>query len=128
MVESADAVADELAEELDDAASAKAERACSVMRSADAVGMTMGAVPVRSARSAAEWLAAELVLDAADRKTPFPGELTVGFAQAAAEHVGSRPQTDHEPPFPKGLAVGFPGKLKEKGGGDEEARFPDGLG
>ena len=33
--------------------------------------MTMGAVPA--------WAAAELVLDAADRKPPFPGELTVGF-------------------------------------------------
>jgi len=39
--------------------------------SADAVGMTMGAVPTRAA--------AERVLDAADRKPPFPGELMVGF-------------------------------------------------
>ena len=60
--------------------------------SADAVGMTMGAVSARAA--------AERVLDTADRKPPFPGELTVGF----------------------------PGELKEKRGGDKEARFPDGLG
>ena len=41
------------------------------MSSADAVGMTMGAVPA--------WAAAELALNAADRKPPSPGELTVGF-------------------------------------------------
>ncbi len=39
--------------------------------SADAVGMTMGAVPARAA--------AERLLDAADRKPPFPRVLTVGF-------------------------------------------------
>ena len=89
----------------------------------------MGAVPVRSVRLAAERLArlaAECVLDAADRKTPFPGELTVGFAQAAAERVLEA--VDREPPFPGELVVGFPGKLKEKRGGDKEDRFPDGLG
>ena len=57
MVESADAIAEVSAAELDDAASAKAVRACLVMSSADAVGMTMGAVPARLARSAAERLA-----------------------------------------------------------------------
>ena len=118
-VESADAIAEALAAELD--ASAKVERACSVMSSADAVGMTMGAVPVRLA-----WSAAERVLDAADRKTPFPGELAVGFVRAAAERVLEA--ADREPPFPGELVVGFLGKLKEKRGGDKEARFPDGLG
>ena len=116
-VESADAIAEALAAE-SDAASAKAERACLVMSSADAVGMTISAVPAR--------LAAERVLDAADRKTPFPGELTVGFARAAAERVLEA--ADREPPFPGELVVGFLGKLKEKRGGDKEARFPDGLG
>ncbi len=53
MVESADAIAEASAAELD-AASAKAVRACSVMSSADAVGMTMVAVPARLARSADE--------------------------------------------------------------------------
>jgi hypothetical protein len=71
-------------------------------------------------------LAAERVLDAADRKTPFPGELTVGFVQAAAERVLEA--ADRKLPPPGELAVGFPGKLKEKRGGDKEARFPDGLG
>ncbi len=129
MVESADAIAEASAAELDGAASAKAVRACSVMSSADAVGMTMGTVPARSGRSAAEQLAllaAELVLDAADHKTPFPGELTVGFAQAAAERMLEA--ADREPPFPGELVVGFLGKLKEKRGGDKKARFPDGLG
>ncbi len=129
MVESADAIAEASAAELDDAASAKAVRACSVMSSADAVGMTMGAVPARPARLAAERLArlaAERVLDAADCKTPFPGELTVGLALAAAERVLEA--ADREPPFPGELVVGFPGKLKEKRGGDKEARFPDWLG
>jgi hypothetical protein len=45
MVESADAIAEASAAELDGAASAKAVRACLVMSSADAVGPTMGAVP-----------------------------------------------------------------------------------
>ncbi len=83
------------------------------------------------------------MLDAADRKTPFPGELTVGFARAAAT-------ADHKPPFPGELTVGFPGESKpptaalkaptvaltgvllavasgmEKRGGDKEAAsFPD---
>jgi hypothetical protein len=100
MVESADAIAEASAAGLDGAASAKAVRACLVMSSTDAVGMTMGAVPARLAR-----LAAERVLDAADRKTPFPGELTVGFARAAAA-------ADHKPPFPGELTVGFPGESK----------------
>ncbi len=70
MVESADAIAEASAAELDGAASAKAVRACSVMSSADPAGMTMGTVPARLAWLAR--LAAECVLDAADRKTPFP--------------------------------------------------------
>jgi hypothetical protein len=98
-VESADAIAEVSAAELEDAASAKAERACSVMSSADAVGMTMGAVPARSAA------AAERVLDAADRKTPFPRGLAVGFVRAAAA-------ADRKPPFPGELTVGFPGESK----------------
>ena len=129
MAEAAGAIAEASAAELDDAASANAVRACLVMSSADAVGMAMGAVPARSVWSAAERsarLAAERVLNAADRKTPFPGELMVGFVRAAAERVLEA--ADREPPSPRELAVGFPGKLKEKRGGDKEARFPDGLG
>ena len=82
---------------------------------ADAVGMTtMGAVPAR--------VVAECVLDAADPKPPFPGELAVGFrgnavgmtmgtvpARAAAERVLNA--ADPKPPFPGELTVGFPGKL-----------------
>ena len=100
----------------------------------------------------------ERVLNAADPKTPFPGELTVGSmeavpARAAAE--GVEDAADPEPPFPKELTVGsFPGESKaptvarmvhatavaiggllavdsgmEKRGGDKMvARFPDGLG
>ncbi len=117
-VESADAITEAWAAELDNAASAKAERAFSVMSSADAVGMTMGTVPAR--------LVAERVLDAADRKTPFTGELMVGFARAAAERVLEA--ADRKPPFPGELVGGFPGELKEKRSGDKEARFPDGLG
>jgi hypothetical protein len=62
----------------------------------------MGAVPARSA--------AKRVLKAADRKTPFPGELTVGFARAAAERVFDA--ADHKPPFHGELMVGFPGESK----------------
>ena len=117
MVESADAIAEASAAELDNAASAKAVRACSVMSSADAVGMTMGAVPARLAQSAAERLArlaAERVLDAADRKTPFPGELTVGFAQAAAERVLEA--ADCNPPPPRRTGGGLPGQVERKKG------------
>ncbi len=64
MVESADAIAEASAAEVDGATSAKAVRACSVRSSADAVGMTVGAVPARLARLAQ--LATECVLDAAD--------------------------------------------------------------
>ena len=109
----------------------------------------MGAVPARAA--------AECVLNAADPKTPFPGELTVGSmeavpARAAAE--GVEDAADPKPPFPKELTVGFPGESKaptvarmvhatavaiggllavdsgiEKRGGDKMvSRFPDGLG
>jgi hypothetical protein len=109
----------------------------------------MGAEPARAA--------AERVLNAADPKTPFPGELTVGSmeavpARAAAE--GVEDAADPEPPFPKELTVGFPGESKaptvarmvhatavaigrllavdsgiEKRGGDKMVpRFPDGLG
>jgi hypothetical protein len=38
-------------------------------------------------------------------KPPFPGELTVGFARAAAA-------ADCKPPFPGELLVGFPGEPK----------------
>ena len=94
------------------------------MSSADAVGMNMVAVPARSA----------------------VGELTVGFAPAAAA-------ADCKPPSPGELTVGFPGESKAptavpmvpatamaigvllavasgmgKRGGDKKARFPDGLG
>ncbi len=90
----------------------------------------MGAVPARSA--------AERVLDAADHKPPFPGELTVGFpgklkaptaalmvpatevaigvlmgavsVRAAAECVLDA--ADRKPPFPGELTVGFPVKSK----------------
>jgi hypothetical protein len=78
--------------------------------------MTMGAVPA--------WAAAELVLDAADRKPPFPGELTVGFlgeskAPTAALMV---PAT--------AVAIGVLLSVASgmgKRGGDKKARFPDGL-
>jgi hypothetical protein len=57
----------------------------------------------------------ERVLNAADPKTPFPGELTVGSmeavpARAAAE--GVEDAADPKPPFPKELTVGFPGESK----------------
>jgi hypothetical protein len=98
--------------------------------SADAVGMTMPVVPA--------WAAAERLLDAADRKPPFPGELTVGFpgelkaptaalmvpatavaigvligtvpVWAAAEHVLDT--ADRKPPIPGELTVGFPVESK----------------
>ena len=85
--------------------------------SADAVGMTMGAVPARAA--------AERVLDAADRIPPFPGELTMGFpgeskAPTAALMV-------HATAVAIGVLLTV-GSGMEKRGGDKEARFPDGLG
>ena len=83
MVESGVAIAEALAAEVDGAATAKTVRARSVMSSADAVGMNMVAVPVRLA----------------------VGELTVGFARAAAA-------ADCKPPYPGELTVGFPGELK----------------
>ncbi len=172
MVESADAIAEASAAELDGAASAKAVRACSVMSSADAVGMNMVAVPARLA-------VGELTVGfagaaaAADCKPPSPDELTVGFpgkpkAPTAALMVPATEvavgvsmdavpvpvaakrvldAADRKPPFPGELTVGFPVKSKaqtaavltgvllavasgmEKRGGDKEAaRFPDGLG
>ena len=77
----------------------------------------MGTVPAR--------VAAERVLDAADRKPPFPGELTVGFlvkskAPTAALMV---PATAVAIGVLLAVASGM-----EKRGGDKEARFPDGLG
>jgi hypothetical protein len=76
-VESADAIAEALAAEWD-TVSTKAEGACSVTSntswsntSTDAVGTTIGVVPAQAA--------AERVIDAADRKPPFPRELMVGF-------------------------------------------------
>jgi hypothetical protein len=171
MVESADAIAEALAAEVDGAATAKAVRACLVMSSADAVGMNMVAVPARLA-------VGELTVGfaraaaAADCKPPSPGELTVGFpgkskaptaalmapatevavgvsmgavpARAAAERALDA--ADRKPPFPSELTVGFLGELKastaaltgvllavasgmEKRGGDKEAaRFPYGNG
>ena len=87
------------------------------MSSTDTVGMTMGAVPA--------WVAAELVLDAADRKPPFPRELMVGFPgeskpPAAALMV---PATAVAIGVLLAVASGM-----GKRGGDKKARFPDGLG
>ncbi len=136
-MESADAIAEALAAELDGAASAKAVRACLVMSSADAVGMNMVAVPARSA-------VGELMVGfaraaaTADRKSPSPGELTVGFpgeskAPTAALMVPATEvavvvsmdavpvpvaakrvldAADRKPPFPGELTVGFPVKSK----------------
>jgi hypothetical protein len=84
MVESADdAIAEASAAEVDAAATAKTVRPCSVVSSADAVGMDMVAMPARLA----------------------VGELTVGFARAAAA-------ADCKPPSPGERMVGFPGDLK----------------
>ena len=47
-----------------------------VPAAAVAIGVLMGAVPARAA--------AERMLDAADRKPPFPGELTVGCGDKKA--------------------------------------------
>jgi hypothetical protein len=137
MVESADAIAEASAAELDGAAFAKAVRAGSVMSSADAVGMNMVAVPARSVVGELTvgfaWAAA-----GADRKPPFPGELTVGFpgelkAPTAALMVPATEvavgvsmdavpvpvaakrvldAADCKPPFPRELMVGFPVKSK----------------
>ncbi len=170
MVESADAIAEASAAEVDGAATAKAVRACSVMSSADAVGMNMVAVPARLA--VGELTVGFAQAAAADCKPPSPGELTVGFsgklkaptaalmapatevavgvstgavpARAAAERALDA--ADRKPPFPGELTVGFLGESKaptagltgvllavasgmEKRGGDKEAaRFPNGLG
>jgi hypothetical protein len=118
-VESVDATAEASAAELD-AASTKAERACLVMSNTSAavtsaaVGMTLEAA-----------LAWEHVMDPADRKPPFPGELTVGFpgkskAPAAALMV---PATAVAIGVLLAVASGM-----RKRGGDKKARFPDGLG
>ena len=87
------------------------------MSSADAVGMTMGAVPA--------WAAAELALNAADRKPPFPGELTVGFPgeSKAPTAVLMAPATAVAIGVLLAVASGM-----EKRGGDKKARFPDGPG
>ena len=87
------------------------------MSSADAVGMTMDAVPA--------WAAAELVLNAADRKPPFPGELTVGFPgeSKAPTAVLMAPATAVAIGVLLAVASGM-----EKRGGDKKARFPDGPG
>ena len=79
-----------------------------------AVGMTLEAA-----------LAWERVMDPADRKPPFPGELTVGFpgkskAPAAALMV---PATAVAIGVLLAVASGM-----RKRGGDKKARFPDGLG
>jgi hypothetical protein len=166
-----DTIAEASAAEVDKAATAKTARGCLALRSADAVGMDMVAMPARSvegeltvgfARAAA----------AADCKPPSPGKRTVGFpvdlkapaaalmapatevavgvsmgaarAWAAAERVLDA--ADRKPPFPGDLKVGFLGESKEptaaltgvlpsvasgmeKRGGDKEAaRLPDGLG
>ncbi len=74
-----DAIAEASAAEVDKAAT----RGCSAMRSTDAVGMDMVAMPARLA----------------------VGELTVGFARAAAA-------ADCKPPSPGERTVGFPGDLK----------------
>ncbi len=171
MVESADAIAEASAAEVDGVATAETVRACSVVSSADAVRMNMVAMPARSA-------VGELTVGfaraaaAADCKPPSPGERTVGFpgelkaptaalmapatevavgvsmgaapAPVAAERVLDA--ADRKPPFPGDLTVGFLGESKEptaaltgvlpavasgieKRGGDKEAaRFLDGLG
>ena len=87
------------------------------MSSADAVCMTMDAVPAQ--------MAAELVLDAAVRKPPFPKELMLGFlgeskAPTAALMV---PATVVAIGVLLAVASGM-----GKRGGDKKARFPDGLG
>jgi hypothetical protein len=73
-------------------------------------GVSMGAAPARAA--------AERALDAADRKPPFPGDLTVGFLGELKEPTAAL--TGVLPAVAPGM---------EKGGGNKEAaRFPDGLG
>ncbi len=81
------------------------------------VGMTLEEVLARAA--------AEHVMDAADRNTPFPGELTVSFlgklkAPAAALMVSATAVV-----IGVLLAVALG---KEKRGGDKMAGFLDGLG
>ena len=84
MAESADdAIAEASAAEVDEAATAETARGCLALRSADAVGMDMVAMPARLA----------------------VGELTVGFAWAVAA-------ADCKPPSPGERTVGFLGDLK----------------
>jgi hypothetical protein len=139
MAESADdAIAEASAAEVDEAATAETARGCSAMRSADAVGMDMVAMPARSA-------VGELTVGfaraaaAADCKPPSPGERTVGFpgdlkapaaalmapatevavgvsmgaARAWAADERALDAADRKPPFPGDLKVGFLGESKE---------------
>ena len=138
MAESADdAMGEASAAEVDEAATAETARGCLALRSADAVGMDMVAMPARLAVGELTvgfaWAAA-----AADCKPPSPGERTVGFlgdlkapaaalmapatevavgvsmgavpARAAAERALDA--ADRKPPFPSELTVGFLGELR----------------
>ena len=69
--------------------------------------------------------AAERVMDAADHKPPFPGELTVGFSGElkAPTAVLMVPATAVAIGVLLAVALGM-----EKMGGDKKVRFPDGLG
>jgi hypothetical protein len=83
----------------------------------DAVGMTtMGAVPA--------WVA-ERVLDAADPKPPFPGELTVGFpGELKAPTVALMV---HATAVAIGVLLAVDSGMEKRGGDKMLARFPDGL-
>ncbi len=65
------------------------------------------------------------VLDAADRKPPFPGELTVGFPGESKAPTAELMVTATAVAIGVLLAVD---SGMEKRGGDKEARFPVGLG
>jgi hypothetical protein len=75
-----------------------------------AVGVSMGAAPA--------WAAAERALDAADRKPPFPGDLTVGFLGESKEPTAA----------PTGVLPSVASGIEKRGGDKEADRFPDGLG
>ena len=74
------------------------------------VGVSMGA--------ARAWAAAERALDAADRKPPFPGDLTVGFLGESKEPTAA----------PTGVLPAVASGMEKRGGDKEAARFPNGLG
>ena len=82
-----------------------------------AVGMTLEAVLARAAT--------ERVMDAEDRKPPFPGELTVGFPGESKAPTAALMVSATAVVIGVLLAVALG---KEKRGGDKMAGFPDGLG